>query len=124
MDMAPPTDAMLHDAYARLEARSVLSGRDLRQRRVERRSRARQILERQPAIGRLFLCRGRRGANLGDGLAAIQQGQRRDHMKFVGFDRLVLQQENAERDDILATPIGNIAVDRDEPSRCMPPSFA
>ena len=34
-------------------------------------------------------------------------------MKLMGLDRLILQQEDAERDDVLAAPVGNIAVDRD-----------
>ena len=70
-------------------------------------------LNAQPAIGGLLLRRGRRGANFGDRLAAVEQGQRRDHLKFMGLDRLVLQQKDAERDDILAAPVGNIAIDRD-----------
>ena len=34
-------------------------------------------------------------------------------MKLMGLDRLILEQEDAQRDDVLAAPIGNIAVDRD-----------
>ncbi len=80
-------------------------GREFRQRRVERRGRARQILKRKPAICRLFLRFRRSGANLGDRLAASEQGPWRDHVKLVGFDRLVFQQKDAQRDDVLAAPI-------------------
>src|ERR1700722_12151252 len=86
---------------------------DLGQRSVERRCRARQILERESAISGLLLRRGCRGPDLGDRLSVIEQGQRRDHLKFMGLDRLVLQQKDAERDDVLAAPVGNISVDRD-----------
>src|SRR6266705_1736443 len=82
-----------------------ISGREFRQRRVERRGGTRQILERQPAIGRLLLRLRRGGTNLGHRLCAIEQGPRRDYMKLMGLDRLILEQEDAQRDDVLAAPI-------------------
>ena len=82
-----------------------MSGCKFRQRRVERRGSTRQVLEREAAVGRLLLRLGRGGANLGHRFCAIEQGLRRDHMKLVGFDRLILEQEGAQRDDVLAAPI-------------------
>src|ERR1700736_5309906 len=64
--------------------------RDLRQRSVKRRGGARQILEGKPAVGRLLLRFRRGGTNLGHRLGAIEQGFWCDHMKFMGFDRLML----------------------------------
>src|ERR1700722_6015827 len=82
-----------------------ISGRDLGQHRVECHRSARQILEGLSAIGRLLLRFGRGRTNLGHRLAAIEQGSRRNQMKFMGLNRLVLEQEDAERDDVLAAPI-------------------
>src|SRR5229473_4053401 len=89
------------------------SSRDLRQRSIKRRGGAWQILEGKPAVGRLLLRFRRGGTNLGHRLGAIEQGFWCDHMKLMGFDRLILQQEDTQRDDVLAAPVRNIAVDRD-----------
>src|SRR5258708_40017606 len=88
----------LHDALP-------ISGRDFGERRFERGGSIRQIRKGKPAIRRLLLRFGRGGTNLRNRLSAIEQGQRRDDVKLMGFDRLVFQQEDAERDDILAAPI-------------------
>src|SRR5882724_13546137 len=87
-----------------------ISGGKFRQCRVKDRGSARQILERKPAIGRLLLRLRRGGTNLGHRLGAIEQGLRRDYMKLMGLDRLILEQEDAQRNDVLAAPIRNIAV--------------
>src|SRR6266404_3778301 len=92
-------------APTRWLAMTLMSGGDFRQRCVERRGRARQILEHEAAIGRLLL-RFRRGrANLGHRLSIVEQGLWCDHVKLMGFDGLILEQKDAQRDDILAAPI-------------------
>src|SRR5688572_17446081 len=83
---------------------SKISGRDFGERRLERGRRARQLREGQAAIrGLLLRFRGGR-ANLRDRFSSIKQGLGRDYVKLMGFDGLVFQQEDPDRDDILATP--------------------
>src|ERR1700761_9160009 len=74
---------MVVSSYFFLSSRRarILCG-DLRQRSIERRCRARQILEYQSAIGGLLLRRSRRGPDFGHWPTAIEQRQRRDHLEF------------------------------------------
>jgi hypothetical protein len=82
-----------------------ISGRDFGEGRLERSRSTRQIREGKPAIGGLLLRFGCGGADLRDRLSTVEQGRRRDDVKLMGFDGLVFQQEDPDRDDILATPV-------------------
>src|SRR6202022_405302 len=90
-----------------------MSGRDFRQRRVERRARARQILEgaNMPRLLKVLFRDTR--TNLRERLAALDHFGRRADMKFMVLDRSVLQQPDAQGDDAVAAPVGDIAIYRD-----------
>jgi len=92
------------DCFVASQLPPEISGRDFGERRLERDGRARQIREGKSAIRGLLLRFRRGGANLRDRLSAVKQSQWRDHVKLMGFDGLVFQQEDPDRDDIRATP--------------------
>src|SRR6185437_16644258 len=72
---------------------------------------ARQILEAADQPRLLFLLRDA-GQHFRKRPAAVDDRGRRADVKLVALDRRLLRQPDAERSDIVAAPIRDIAVDR------------
>src|ERR1700692_4597014 len=111
------TNGLLRRVAARNDGLDL--GRDFRQRRVERRVRARQILEgaNMPRLLKVLFRNTR--TNLRERLAALDHFSRRADMKLMVLDRSVLQQPDAQGDDVVAAPVRDIAIDRDGPVSLM-----
>src|ERR1700760_4475981 len=111
-DILVSSDFIYSDDSIAQKCRPILR-RDFCQRRVERRRRARQVLEGpdQPRFLRVLFRNPR--SHFHKRLAALDHRGRTADVKLVGLDRRVLQQPDAQRHDVVAEPIGNVAVDRD-----------
>src|SRR6202022_3475686 len=88
------------------------SRRDFRQRRVERRGRARQILEGANMARLLQILFRDTWPHFGERLAPFDHFSRRADMNLMVPDRCILQQPDPQRHDAVAPPVRNIAIDR------------